>query len=102
MVTLGITSLAIEPLVRILGGVKKVWGIGNFLLAICMGLTVLITAMAKNARSIATVTSIDGEPTQPPLAVKMASFLLFALLGIPQAVSYSSFFSIKLANIKIK
>lgn len=96
MLTLGITSLAIEPLVRILGGVKQVWGIGNLLLAVCMGLTVVITQMAETARRTATTTSSGGELKQPPLKVKMASFLLFFLLGIPQAVSYSSFVNITL------
>ncbi|XP_058189925.1 sucrose transport protein SUC8-like [Rhododendron vialii] len=89
VLTLGITSLAIEPLVRILGGVKQVWGIGNLLLAVCMGLTVVITQMAETARSTAAATSSGGELKQPPLKVKMASYLLFFLLGIPQAVTYS-------------
>ncbi|GMP79195.1 hypothetical protein CsSME_00034839 [Camellia sinensis var. sinensis] len=93
VLTLAITSLAMEPLVQVLGGIKQMWGLGNFLLAIGMAMTVVITYMADHARSVAAITaSTVGNANYlvpPPPEVKWASLCLFALLGIPQAVTYS-------------
>ncbi|KAI8005122.1 Sucrose transport protein SUC5 [Camellia lanceoleosa] len=90
VLTLAITSLAMEPLVQVLGGMKQVWGLGNFLLAIGMAMTVVITYMADHARSVATTTATTvgnaNYLVPPPPEVKWASLCLFALLGIPQAV----------------
>lgn len=89
VLTLGITSLAIEPLVQVLGGVKQVWSLGNFLLAVGMVMTVVITSMADQARNVAAVAGNGGSLVLPPSEVRWASLCLFALLGIPQAVTYS-------------
>nr|XP_023872082.1 sucrose transport protein SUC2-like [Quercus suber] len=82
-VVLGFTSLGVEHLARGLGGVKRLWGIANFLLAACLAMTVLVTKLAKEAR--------DGHPvaTPPPGGIKAGALALFAVLGVPQSVTYS-------------
>ncbi|KAL7246648.1 hypothetical protein ACSBR2_001700 [Camellia fascicularis] len=80
-VTLGFMSLVIEPMARCLGDVKRVWGLGNFLLATCLLLTLVVTKMAKNARG--------SIPKPPPSDVKNLALAIFAVLGIPQAVTFS-------------
>ncbi|KAL6213822.1 hypothetical protein ACLB2K_013261 [Fragaria x ananassa] len=87
-VVLGCVSLGIEILARALGGVKRLWGVVNFLLAICLAMTVLITKLAQSARHSAV--SVSGaEPPPPPAGIKAGALALFALLGIPQAITYS-------------
>ncbi|CDP19968.1 unnamed protein product [Coffea canephora] len=88
VVVLGTVSLFMEPLVRMIGNVAKVWGIGNFVLAICMVMTTYITKMAIDARQLVDSTASKGLITPPP-SVKISSLSLFAILGIPQAVTYS-------------
>ncbi|PKI62404.1 hypothetical protein CRG98_017210 [Punica granatum] len=83
-VVLGVMSLAVELLARGAGGVKRLWGCVNFLLALCLGLTVLITKLADSTRRFSA-----GEPLPPPGPVKAGALALFALLGIPLAVTYS-------------
>lgn len=85
-VVLGLMSLAIEHLARALGGVKRLWGLVNFLLAGCLGMTVLITKLAEAARSGA---AGKGGETPPPAGIKVGALSLFAVLGIPQAVTFS-------------
>ncbi|KAL2538817.1 Sucrose transport protein SUC2 [Forsythia ovata] len=86
-VVLGCTSLALELLARGLGGVKRLWGIANFLLAVCLAMTVLITKMAQSTRRHAIH---SGHAKPPPVTgVKIGALALFAVLGIPQAVTFS-------------
>ncbi|CAA3020672.1 sucrose transport -like [Olea europaea subsp. europaea] len=85
-VVLGCTSLAMEFLARGLGGVKRLWGIANFLLAICLALTVLITKLAQSTRRH---TTHSGDAKPPVTGVKVGALALFAVLGIPQAVTFS-------------
>ncbi|XP_052202629.1 sucrose transport protein SUC8-like [Diospyros lotus] len=80
-VALGFTSLGIEPMSRVLGEVKWVWGIGNFILAGCLALMLLATKMAEDARK--------NTPQPPPSNVKAFALALFGILGIPQAVTFS-------------
>ncbi|KAL2467549.1 Sucrose transport protein SUC5 [Forsythia ovata] len=85
---LGIVSLFMEPFLRFLGSVRRVWGIGNLILAFCMGSTLFITKMAENARHAALIET--GSALIPPsLEIKVSYFALFTALGIPQAVTYS-------------
>ncbi|KAL3504009.1 hypothetical protein ACH5RR_033850 [Cinchona calisaya] len=84
VLSLGTVSLFMEPLIRLIGNVNRVWGISNFILAICMVMTTRITKMAIDARS-----SSQGIKISPPPYVKLSSLSLFATLGIPQAVTYS-------------
>ncbi|KAK6116620.1 hypothetical protein DH2020_049619 [Rehmannia glutinosa] len=55
VVTMGGVSLFLEPLIRFLGDVKRLWSAGNIVLAVCMGLTVVISVMAENARKTAVI-----------------------------------------------
>ncbi|KAK9162126.1 hypothetical protein Syun_003028 [Stephania yunnanensis] len=50
-IVLGFMSLGVEFLGRRMGGAKRLWGVVNFVLAICLGLTVLITKLAGKERS---------------------------------------------------
>lgn len=85
----GFMSLALEYLVRGPGGVKRLWGVVNFLLALCLGLTVLVTKLAQSERTFATATPGNGEALPPSAGIKAGALLLFAVLGIPLAVTYS-------------
>ncbi|KAI6689638.1 hypothetical protein NL676_026466 [Syzygium grande] len=92
----GLMSLAIEYLARGAGGVKRLWGVVNFLLAVCLGLTVLVTKRAESQRRFPSVTHgggggsiVDNEALPPPAGVKVGALVLFAVLGIPLAVTYS-------------
>ncbi|XP_062022047.1 sucrose transport protein SUC2-like [Rosa rugosa] len=87
-VVLGCVSLGIEILARALGGVKRLWGVVNFLLAICLAMTVLITKLAQSTRHH-TVVSTGAEPPPPPAGIKAGALAIFAVLGIPQAITYS-------------
>ncbi|XP_054785461.1 sucrose transport protein SUC1-like [Prosopis cineraria] len=88
-VVLGVTSLSIEVLARGVGGVKRLWGIVNFMLAIGLALTVLITKIADHSRRY--TVSHDGilEPLPPSAGVKGGALALFAVLGVPLAVTFS-------------
>ncbi|KAJ7969716.1 sucrose transport protein-like [Quillaja saponaria] len=83
-VVLGFMSLGVEALARGLGGVKRLWGVVNILLAICLALTVLITKLAEAWRH----RQIQPPPPPPP-GIKAGALALFAALGIPLAVTYS-------------
>lgn len=82
-IVLGFSSLAVEPLSKLLRGGKRLWGIVNFILAICLALTVLVTKMAEKER--------QGAATlvQPSSKIKAYALSLFGVLGIPQAITYS-------------
>ncbi|KAJ4823042.1 beta-fructofuranosidase suc2 [Turnera subulata] len=86
-VVLGLMSLCIEGVSRIIG-VKKLWGAVNFILAICLGMTVLVTKEAESSRRYAT---IGGEThlLPPPKDVRVGALAIFAALGIPQAITFS-------------
>ncbi|XP_040997021.1 LOW QUALITY PROTEIN: sucrose transport protein-like [Juglans microcarpa x Juglans regia] len=86
-VVLGFTSLGVNIISRGVGGVKRLWGIVNFLLALCMAMTVLITKLAESARH--TAAANGGATLSPPAGVKAGALALFAVLGIPLAVTYS-------------
>ncbi|RDX96561.1 Sucrose transport protein SUC5, partial [Mucuna pruriens] len=81
-VVLAVMSLAIEPLSRIVGGVKWLWGIVNIILAICLALTVLITKIAEHQRHLNP--ALIGSPSR---GVKIGSLAFFAVLGIPLATN---------------
>ncbi|GMG99359.1 hypothetical protein Nepgr_001199 [Nepenthes gracilis] len=81
--TLAITSLTIDPLSKLLGGGKNLWGIVNFVLTTCLGMTVWVTKKAELSRR-------SSPPHSPPAAsVKTATLVLFAATGIPQAITFS-------------
>ncbi|RDX83797.1 Sucrose transport protein SUC2, partial [Mucuna pruriens] len=84
-VVLGATSLGVELLARAVGGVKRLWGIVNFLLAICLAMTVLVTKFAQHSRHYTVLSNGHQEPLPPPGAVKAGALALFSVLGIPLA-----------------
>ncbi|XP_047306961.1 sucrose transport protein-like [Impatiens glandulifera] len=88
-VVLAVMSLAVEPLGRALGNVKRLWGIVNFILAICLAMTVVVTKKAENWRRLAIIRGVNISQTSPPAGIKSGAIALFAVLGIPLAVTYS-------------
>ncbi|XP_020234695.1 sucrose transport protein SUC8 [Cajanus cajan] len=82
-VVLALMSLAVEPLGRLVGGVKWLWGIVNVVLAVCMAMTVVISKAAEHERR-------HGVPVgYPSLGVRAGALTFFSVLGIPLAITYS-------------
>ncbi|KAI4352842.1 hypothetical protein L6164_007056 [Bauhinia variegata] len=88
-VVLGVVSLSVEVLARGVGGVKRLWGIVNFLLAVCMAMTVLISKLADHSRRYAAVHGGHADALPPSEGIKAGALTLFAVLGIPLAITYS-------------
>jgi len=88
-VVLAVMSLGVEPLGRLVGGVKWLWAIVNVILAVCMAMTVLITKVAEQQRALNP--ALIGDPT---MGVKSGAIAFFSVLGIPLAVSFLSFLTI--------
>nr|ANZ54933.1 sucrose transporter [Manihot esculenta] len=88
-VVLGFTSLGVEALARGVGGVKRLWGIVNFVLAFCLCMTILITKLAESHRRFTTVAGGATIPLPPPGGIKAGALALFAVMGVPQAITYS-------------
>lgn len=88
-VVLGLTSLGMELLARGVGGVKRLWGIVNFLLAFCLAMTVLVTKLAASSRRFTTAAGGGSVALPPPVGIKVGALTLFAVMGIPQAITYS-------------
>ncbi|XP_044509929.1 sucrose transport protein SUC2-like [Mangifera indica] len=85
-ILLGLTSLGVEYLARAVGGVKRLWGIVNFLLAFCLALTLLITKLAESKRR---EMAANGHVLAPEVGVKVGALAIFTVLGIPQAITFS-------------
>ncbi|XP_073050146.1 sucrose transport protein SUC3-like [Primulina eburnea] len=87
-VVLGISSFFIEPMCQWMGA-KLVWASSNFLVFLCMAGTAIISlvSMRKNSGGIQHVIGANG-------ASKIASLIVFALLGLPLAITYSVPFSV--------
>ncbi|GBG86458.1 hypothetical protein CBR_g41453 [Chara braunii] len=83
-VVLGLFSLAIEPLCRKFLS-RRVWTAGNVLLCLCMGATYVVTRAAKEPIAL----DESGNPTGPQMWVKVTAVVIFALLGIPLAITFS-------------
>ncbi|GMH21809.1 hypothetical protein Nepgr_023652 [Nepenthes gracilis] len=88
-VVLGVTSLTIGALARGVGGVKRLWGTVNLILAVCLAMTVLVTKEAEHARHAAHVGGGGGAVPPLPGRIKAGALVLFAVLGIPLAITYS-------------
>ena len=83
-VVLGVVSLGIERLARAVGGVKRLWGIVNLILAVCLAMTVLVTKSAEHHRAAAHLAG--ATLSSPPAGVKSGALAIFGVLGIPLAV----------------
>ncbi|KAK3039305.1 hypothetical protein RJ639_026689, partial [Escallonia herrerae] len=88
-VVLGVTSLVVEFAARGVGGVKRLWGGVNFLLAICLGLTVLVTKFAESSRRYTSVHGGAATLEPPSAGIKGGALAVFAVLGIPLSVTFS-------------
>lgn len=78
-VVLGITSVLMEKLCRIWGS-GFMWGLSNILMTICFFAMLLITFIAKN---------MDYGTDPPPNGIVIAALIVFAVLGMPLAITYS-------------
>nr|AAF04294.1 sucrose transporter 1 [Maurandya barclayana] len=88
-VVLGFSSLGIQAIARGVGGPKRLWGGVNFLLAVCLALTVVITKQAEHSR-LYTVGADGVQILLPPVpGVKISALALSGVLGIPLAVTFS-------------
>ena len=84
----GVMSLGIVFLVRGVNGARQLWAGVNIILAICLLMTILVTKLAQKHRHASAVVG-GAEPPPPPAVVKAIALLIFAVLGIPQAVIFS-------------
>ncbi|XP_039171182.1 sucrose transport protein SUC2-like [Eucalyptus grandis] len=81
-VVLGFGSLVVEPVGKLVGGVKRWWAIVNFILAVGLACTVPVTRAAEAYRRIHGL-------VPPPSNIKAGAFGIFSVLGIPLSVTYS-------------
>ncbi|OIW01400.1 hypothetical protein TanjilG_25696 [Lupinus angustifolius] len=88
-IVLGVMSLVVEPLSRLVGGLKRLWGLVNFILAIGLAMTVLITKEAEAHRQFTVVAKGVREALPPSTGISGGAFALFSVLGIPLAITYS-------------
>ncbi|KAG6625507.1 hypothetical protein CIPAW_16G102000 [Carya illinoinensis] len=79
-VVLGITSVLMEKLSR-KWGAGFVWGISNILMALCFLAILILTFVANSHHS-------EGHAL-PPNGIVIAALLIFAILGVPLAITYS-------------
>ncbi|XP_021887837.1 sucrose transport protein SUC3 isoform X1 [Carica papaya] len=87
-VVLGISSFFIEPMCQRLGA-RVVWAISNFIVFACMASTAVISLISVEEYSKGIEHVIGGNGV-----IKIASLVLFALLGFPLSITYSVPFSV--------
>ncbi|KFK25021.1 hypothetical protein AALP_AA8G056600 [Arabis alpina] len=80
---LGVVSLGVEWISSKMGGAKRLWGVVNFILAVCLAMTVLVTKLAEAHRKTA------GKFAGPTSGIRAGALSLFAILGIPLAITFS-------------
>ncbi|RZC58671.1 hypothetical protein C5167_005972 [Papaver somniferum] len=87
-VVLGISSILIEPMCQRMGS-TIVWAMSNFVVFLCMAATAIISlcSVVEYSRRVEGVTG--GNPT-----IRIASLVVFAILGFPLSVTYSVPFSV--------
>ncbi|KAK1433364.1 hypothetical protein QVD17_10274 [Tagetes erecta] len=88
-VVAGVVSLGMERLTVVCGGVKRLWGGVNLVLAVCLGMTVVVTKVAESSRRFTVGDDGVVSPLPPSAGVKGGAFAVFAVLGIPLSVTYS-------------
>nr|AWL54319.1 sucrose transporter 2 [Boehmeria nivea] len=87
-VVLGISSFLIEPMCQRMGA-RVVWALSNFIVFACMAGTAIISLISVGEYSKGLEHVIGGNDT-----IKIASLVVFALLGFPLAITYSVPFSL--------
>lgn len=87
-VVLGVSSFLIEPMCRWIGS-RLVWAISNFIVFACMATTAIISVISVREYSGGIEHGIGANQ-----AIKVASLVVFTLLGFPLAITYSVPFAI--------
>ncbi|GFP86173.1 sucrose transport protein suc3 [Phtheirospermum japonicum] len=87
-VVLGIASFFIEPMCQWFGS-RLVWASSNFIVFVCMAGTAFISLISVRQYSDGVQHVIGANGT-----TKIASLVVFALLGLPLAITYSVPFSV--------
>ncbi|KAF9593037.1 hypothetical protein IFM89_019782, partial [Coptis chinensis] len=88
MVVLGACSFLIEPMCQRMGA-RLVWALSNFTVFACMAAIAVICLCSIREYSEGIQHAISGYK-----AVKIASLVVFALLGFPLSITYSVPFSV--------
>ncbi|KAK6922044.1 Major facilitator superfamily [Dillenia turbinata] len=87
-VVLGISSLFIEPMCQRMGA-RLVWALSNFVVFACMAGTAIISLVSGNEYSEGHQHEVGANE-----ATRIASLVVFALLGFPLSITYSVPFSV--------
>ncbi|ONK79720.1 uncharacterized protein A4U43_C01F9370 [Asparagus officinalis] len=87
-VVLGISSFLIDPMCRKMGS-KTVWAMSNFIVFICMAATTIISFVSVGDYSSGIQHVLGANK-----GIKIASLVIFSLLGFPLAITYSVPFSV--------
>ncbi|KAH6809483.1 sucrose transporter 2 [Perilla frutescens var. frutescens] len=87
-VVLGISSFFIDPMCQWFGA-RLVWASSNFIVFVCMAGTALISLVSLRQYSDGIQHVIGANET-----TKIASLVVFAILGLPLAITYSVPFSV--------
>ncbi|KAL9253331.1 Sucrose transport protein SUC3-like protein [Drosera capensis] len=87
-VVLGIGSFLIEPMCRKWGS-RLVWALSNFVVFACMGSTAIISLVSLGHYSNG-VQHVIGASS----STKIASLIVFAILGFPLSITYSVPYSV--------
>ncbi|KAJ4711730.1 putative Sucrose transport protein [Melia azedarach] len=87
-VVLGISSFLIEPMCKRIGS-RLVWALSNFIVFACMVSTAVISLISVREYSGGIEHVIGGSG-----AIKIASLVIFTLLGFPLAITYSVPFAV--------
>ncbi|CAL8094417.1 unnamed protein product [Prunus armeniaca] len=87
-VVLGISSFLIEPMCKRMGS-RLVWALSNFIVFACMAGTAIISWISVGEYSKGIEHVIGGNEN-----IRVASLVVFSLLGFPLAITYSVPFSV--------
>lgn len=87
-VVLGISSFFIEPMCKKMGA-NIVWAMSNFIVFVCMAGTAIISLISVHDYSRGIEHAIGASE-----AIKIASLVVFILLGFPLAITYSVPFAV--------
>ncbi|KAI3730962.1 hypothetical protein L1987_62144 [Smallanthus sonchifolius] len=85
-VVLGISSFLIEPMSQWIGS-RLVWALSNFVVFACMAGTAILTLISVRESTVQNTVEKNE-------AIKNASLVIFAILGLPLAITYSVPFSV--------
>lgn len=87
-VVLGISSFLIEPMCKWMGA-RSVWAVSNFVVFVCMAGTAIISLISVHDYTGGIEHAIGASE-----GIKVASLVVFILLGFPLAITYSVPFAV--------